>query len=320
MMPPTIPSESATGTRRAVDGFRVGSEHGVLACPCCGGYTWVAEIDQMLHCEFCRDGLSAQNNIVDCLQMGDAVGSGANDWDTLYREGTKSYSAEGDWWRLSSWRTHLFRDHLRGIAGKLVVDFGCGTAVRVAALAPIQLHGYRYVGIDSSLEALKRAAQAIPGGLFVHGALDSLRLQPETADFVLCLGVLMYSENLAASLDRLLIVLKRGGVLLLHEQVRRKSWGRFFQASLRLGRKTYPPAYGVGLHELEDRLAVRGAILHRHLGGSPLRKLLRKLLDGTSLELLRPLAAWVDSIWCATMGRVLPSVGASEVQIVFRKT
>lgn len=274
----------------------------------------------MLRCESCRTGLPMQNNIVECLQAGDVVGSGANEWDNFYRGSTKPYSEETDWWCLSCWRKHLFRCHFSDSSGKLVIDFGCGTAVRVAALAPIPVHRYHYVGIDSSLEALTRAAQAMDGGFFVHGSLDSLHLQAESADLVLCLGVLMYAEDLADSLNRLLQVLKRGGILLLHEQVRRKSWGRFFQNLVRQGREAYPPARGVGLQELENRLAGRGAVLHRHLGGSPLRKLFRKLLDGTLLEPLRPSASWLDSAWCVTAGRVLPAVGASEVQIIFQKT
>jgi SAM-dependent methyltransferase len=273
----------------------------------------------MLRCESCRTGLPVQNSIVDCLQTGDVVGSGANDWDAFYRRSMKPYSAEGDWWCLSCWRRHLFGDHLGNLSGKLVIDFGCGTAVRVAALAPVPVHGYRYVGIDSSLEALTRAAQAMPDGFFVHGSLDSLHLQAESADVVLCLGVLMYAEDLAGSLDRLLKVLKRGGILLLHEQVRRKSWGRFFQRFVRLRRKVYSPIHGVELQDLENRFAGHGAILHRHLGGSPLRKPFRRLLDGTLLEPLRSSVSWLDSVWCVTAGRVLPAVGASEVQIVFQK-
>src|SRR6266850_5039846 len=301
------------------DGIRVPSECLLLACPSCGGHAWRAETDQVLRCESCRTGLPVQGNIIDCLQAGDSVGSPEHGWDAFYRKRTKPYSAEEDWWCLSCWRSHLFGDHLGDLSGKVVVDFGCGRAVRVAALAPISVHRYHYVGIDASLVALTCAAQAIPGGLFVHGSLDSLRLRAESADFVLCLGVLMYAEDFAKSLGRLLQVLKPGGILLLHEQVRRKSWDQFIQKFIRLGRETYPPAYGVGFHKLENQLAQRGSILHRHLGGSPLRKPFKKLLDGTVLEPLRPLASWLDSVWCASAGRVLPAVGASEVQIVFQK-
>jgi SAM-dependent methyltransferase len=273
----------------------------------------------MLLCASCSVGLPAWNSIVDFLHTGDDVASGASGWDSFYRGSIRTYSESEDWWRLSIWRRHLFGRHLGDLSGKLIVDFGCGTAVRVATLAPISVHAYSYVGIDTSMTALTRAAQAMPGGLFVHGSLDSLRLRAESADFVLCLGLLMYANDFAKSLGRLLDVLKPGGILLLHEQVRRKSWGKSFQGFVRLEQETYPPAHGVGLLKLENHLAERGSIIHRHLGGSPLRKLFRKLLDGTPLELLRPLAAWVDSIWCATGGRVLPTVGASEVQIVFQK-
>jgi SAM-dependent methyltransferase/predicted RNA-binding Zn-ribbon protein involved in translation (DUF1610 family) len=307
-------------TRCITDGMRITSEHGVLACPNCGGHTWFEEADQTLRCESCKSGLPIRNRIVDCFQMLDSEGSTTSDWEDFYRASTKPYSAQEDWWCLSSWKRHLFGVHLGDLSGKLIVDFGCGTAVRVAALAPITVHSYRYVGIDSSMAALTHAARVIPGGLFVHGTLDSLRLRAESGDFVLCLGVLMYAEDLANSLCQLLHVLKPGGILLLHEQIRRTSWRKVLQRFVRLGRQPYPSAFGVELHALEKLLKRRGTILHRHLGGSPLRKLFMRLLDGTVLEPLRPTASWLDSVWCVTVGRLFRAIGASEVQIVFQKT
>ncbi len=301
-------------------GSRVPSEHFPLVCPSCGETAWLAETEQLLRCESCQTGVPVRNKIIECLHMSEKVGSPETGWDTFYRERTKPYSAEQDWWCLSCWRSHLFGDHLGDLSGKLVVDFGCGRAVRVAALAPISIHGYDYVGIDSSLEPLTWAAQAMPGGIFIRGNLESLRLRVESADFVLCLGLLMYAEDFAKSMGRLLDVLKPGGILLLHEQVRRKSWRQFFQRLLKLRREAYPPAHGVMLHELESQLDEHGKILHRHLGGSPLRRLFMRLLDGSFLEPLRPAASWLDSTWCVTAGRMFPAIGASEVQIVFQKT
>jgi hypothetical protein len=37
------------------------------------------------------------------------------------------------------------------------------------------------------------------------------------------------------------------------------------------------------------------------------------------LKSLRPIAAGLDSLWCSTVGRMLPAVGGSEVQLVFQK-
>jgi SAM-dependent methyltransferase len=201
----------------------------------------------------------------------------------------------------------------------LIIDFGCGTGARVAALAPIQAHAYRYVGIDSSLEALKRATQAVPGAFFIHADLGSLRLQPERADIVLCLGVLMYFENFAPPLSRLLHALKPGGTLLLHEQIRRKSWRQILRAFFGSSHPIYPTSHGIHLKDLRECLGKHGSTIQVHLAGSPLRKLFMKLFDGTHLERFRPFAAWMDSLWCATVGRVLLSVGASEIQVVFQK-
>jgi SAM-dependent methyltransferase len=307
-------------TRCITDRMRITSEHGVLVCPNCGEHTWFEETNQTLRCESCKSGLPIRNRIVDCFQMLDSEGSTTSDWEDFYRASTKPYSAKEDWWCLSSWKRHLFGVHLGDLSGKLIVDFGCGTAVRVAALAPITVHSYRYVGIDSSMAALTHAARVIPGGLFVHGTLDSLRLWAESGDFVLCLGVLMYAQDLVNSLCQLLHVLKPGGILLVHEQIRRTSWRKVLQRFVPLGRQPYPSAFGVELRALEKLLERRGTILHRHLGGSPLRKLFMRLLDGTVLEPLRPSASWLDSVWCITAGRLFRAIGASEVQIVFQKT
>jgi SAM-dependent methyltransferase len=172
-----------------------GDEHRVLACPRCENDEWVLESDPVLRCLSCRAALAVDNNIVDCLKLSGTLSPIATEWDAFYRRNLKLYSAEADWWTISCWRKHLFGSIIRDLAGKLIVDFGCGTAARVAALAPIQSHLYRYVGVDSSLDALKRATNVLPGAFFIHADLGSVKLKPERADIALCLGVLMYFQK-----------------------------------------------------------------------------------------------------------------------------
>jgi len=159
----------------------------------------------------------------------------------------------------------------------------------------------------------------MPGALFIHADLDSLRLQREKADVVLCLGVLMYFENLAQRLERLLEALKPGGILLLHEQIPRKSWGRILNAVFGTSPTTYPASHGIQARDLKECLGKHGSVIRMHFAGSPLRWLFMKWFDETSFQPVRPFAAWIDSLWCATVGRAFPSTGASEVQVVFRK-
>lgn len=240
-------------------------------------------------------------------------------WERHYRAMTAPPSAIADWWTLSAWKENLFTPLFHELAGKLVVDVGCGTAARVAVIVPIETYKYRYLGIDSSFDALKHAAVNIPGGTFIRADLGELQLKAGTADVLLCLGVLMYFDDSIALLERFLEILKPGGFLLLHEQIQRRSWRNAIRRFFPMKPDAFPSAHGVSRQELCNYLARRGTVVHAHLAGSPLRRLSMKILDDSPLERIRPLAALCDSFWCATAGRVWPAVGASELQVLFRK-
>ena len=240
-------------------------------------------------------------------------------WERHYRTMTAPPSAIADWWTVSAWKKNLFTPLFHELEGRLVVDVGCGTAARVAAIAPIETYKYRYLGIDSSFDALKHAAVNIPGGTFIRADLGGFQLKSGTADVLLCLGVLMYFDDCISVLERFLEILKPGGFLLLHEQIQRRSWRNAIRRFFPMRPDAFPTALGVGRQELCNYLARRGTVVHAHLAGSPLRGLSMKILDDSPLEGIRPLAALCDSCWCTTAGRVWPAVGASELQILFRK-
>ena len=122
----------------------------------------------------------------------------------------------------------------------------------------------------------------------------------------------MYFGDYLGSLTRLLDLIKPGGIMLLHEQISRKSWGHLVGAVTGRQQKAYPEAHCVGFQQLFDFLSHRGLIVHKHLTGSPLRTAFIRFLDATQLERLRPLAAWVDSIWCAHGWSSAPRVGCSR--------
>jgi len=240
-------------------------------------------------------------------------------WENHYRAVTIPASVDGDWWTIDCWNKNLFCPILSDLMGKLVVDVGCGTAARVAAIAPIETYKYRYLGIDSSFDALKRAALNMPGGTLVRADLDGFPLKCGAADILLCLGVLMYFSDCTAVLERFLDILKPGGFLLLHEQIRRRSWSDTVRGPFPIKQDVFPSAHGVRTQELCNYLAQRGTIVHTHLGGSPFRRLFIRILGDSPFDSLRPLAALCDSCWCATAGWAWPAVGASELQILFRK-
>ena len=264
--------------------------------------------------------ISIQDRFLDC-GIGPFIAEGkVEQWEKHYAAASEPYSVADDWWRLSIWSNHLFDYLPQKVEGLIVVDVGCGTASRVATICPVKKYGYTYIGVDSSLTALKKAAVNIPTGLFIHSNLDSLHLRAGVVDVVLCLGVLMYFENNSAVLDRLINGLKPGGLLFLHEQVSRKSWSNLLGQMFSIKRESYPDAYGIQLGKLCDYLATRGTIVHLHLSASPIRKLLIPLSGFFLMRYLRVFAAWLDSVWCATVGRLFPTLGAGEVQLVFRKT
>lgn len=81
----------------------------------------------------------------------------------------------------------------------------------------------------------------------------------------------------------------------------------------------FPTAKGVVLNEIRKALHhPHGELLHIHLGGSPLRRPFRTVAEVLGVEPFRPFGSWIDSVWCATIGRIARSIGAGEVQIVFQ--
>jgi SAM-dependent methyltransferase len=289
-----------------------------LTCSQCKNSDWSLEGKTLLRCQFCQRSLAIEGNIVDCL--GDDATNNWNieAWDKQYGKREESYSPDDDWWRLASWQKHLFGPMLGNLAGRTVIDFGCGTADRVTALAPAGDCGYSYAGVDSSIKALRRAAANQPGGVFVRTNLGPFVPRPASADAILCLGVLMYFPNYAEVFERFMSALKPGGILLLHELIQRKSWrraaGPFYRPE-----QTFPDPCGLPWPELREHLASRGKILHEHLAASAFRRPLSYFPEVVHLKSLRRVAIGLDSLWCSTVGRILPAIGGSEVQIIFQK-
>jgi SAM-dependent methyltransferase len=273
----------------------------------------------MLSCRLCGGFLAGTEAPISSVAGNGDRSSLIAGWKTYYVQKTEAYSEDSDWWTLACWRKYLFAEVLRDLGGKLVVDVGCGTAARVAAIAPIQKHHYLYIGVDSSPDALQRAAVNMAGGYFACTDLTSLQLQPQTADVVLCLGVLMYFPSLDPLLNQILCALKPGGILLLHEQLRRRSWRTIRDATTACQSHCPPDGYNIREIELRRRLAQEGYLRTIHRSGSPLRAVLLPLLSNSSWRTARPLASWLDSLWCGSVGRIVPDLGAGEIQLVFQK-
>lgn len=101
-----------------------------------------------------------------------------------------------------------------------VIDAACGTGRYAAHLAA---QGHRVIGVDRSLDMLKRARASVPEGQFVLGDLRELPLPDNAADIVVCALALSHVPALEPVMAEFARVLRVGGHLVVsdihHERV-----------------------------------------------------------------------------------------------------
>lgn len=99
-----------------------------------------------------------------------------------------------------------------------VIDIGSGPGVFTSELLA---RGFKITEVDVSLEMLRESRHRIQQGpsarhvLFIEGRLPNLPVVDSTFDAVLCIGVLAYLGDPAASLREIRRVLKPGGIVVL---------------------------------------------------------------------------------------------------------
>lgn len=96
--------------------------------------------------------------------------------------------------------------------GAVIIDVGCGIGDVVAALSS---HTKR-VGIEYAWHPLRLARDLRCGISLLRGSACFLPIRPESADVVICLGVIDYLEDDAAALREIARVLKPGGRLVIN--------------------------------------------------------------------------------------------------------
>lgn len=111
-------------------------------------------------------------------------------------------------------QARLLAAALRGRAGALVLDVGCGDGSAAATAAP-HLAGHRLVGVDWSQDALRRARARV--GHVVRGEFGrgGLPFADGCADAVLFSEVVEHLVDPDGALDELRRVLRPGGHLML---------------------------------------------------------------------------------------------------------
>jgi 2-polyprenyl-6-hydroxyphenyl methylase/3-demethylubiquinone-9 3-methyltransferase len=121
---------------------------------------------------------------------------------------------------LNAVRTEYFKDKLGRLAGKRVLDVGCGGGILAESLAR---EGASVVGVDPSEKSIETARRhAAEQGLQIdyrHGFAENLPAD-EPFDVVFAVDVLEHVEDLGRALDNCARLLKPGGVFgfLTHNQ------------------------------------------------------------------------------------------------------
>jgi SAM-dependent methyltransferase len=99
------------------------------------------------------------------------------------------------------------------VAGKSVLDAGCGTGYGVALMA--EAGAERVVGVDIAAEAVSRARQLAKDAELVVADVHKLPFEDQAFDVVTCFEVIEHVERAEDVLNELERVLREGGVLLL---------------------------------------------------------------------------------------------------------
>lgn len=131
----------------------------------------------------------------------------------------------------------LIRESLAPLAGKRVVDIGCGAGTLARRLVDA---GARVTGIDPGAAALARARAAVPEARFEAATGEALPFPDASFDGAVMLNSLHHIPNPAAALAEAARVLAPGGLLVVVEPL---AEGSFFDA----------------LRPIEDETAIRAA-------------------------------------------------------------
>ena len=119
-----------------------------------------------------------------------------------------------------------WRHWLAGGARGCTLDLGCGTGRNL----PVFPAGVRAVGLDPSLDALRRARRRAPGVPLVCGSAEALPFRVGTFDTVVSGLALCSVPDLARGLAEVGRVLRAGGELRALEHVRSdRRWKARFQ-------------------------------------------------------------------------------------------
>ncbi|HLQ38867.1 MAG TPA: bifunctional 2-polyprenyl-6-hydroxyphenol methylase/3-demethylubiquinol 3-O-methyltransferase UbiG [Planctomycetota bacterium] len=191
--------------------------------------------------------------------------------------------------RVNAFRLQLLQEWLPELAGRTVVDIGCGGGLLAAPLAAAGAH---VLGVDRAPTALADArAHSGPRARFVAGDARALPVKGGTADLVLLADVLEHVTPVAPLLREAVRLLRPGGMLFV-STINRTWRARWLAVTLGEGlrllpRGTHDPRLFLRPEELLAMAANCGLVPVRQTGERP--ALLRTLLARAIV--LRPAAS-----------------------------
>ena len=129
--------------------------------------------------------------------------------------------AEGDVHEYDQWRTEALRKQLQAVlqsplAGRTVVDFGCGGGMLSAML--VEAGAQKVYGIESSLEildTLRKTSPKRPNVEFMLGETSKIPLPDSSVDLIFCISVLEHVIDVDSILKEWYRILRNGGQVLI---------------------------------------------------------------------------------------------------------
>jgi SAM-dependent methyltransferase len=219
-----------------------------------------------LVCAGCSRKFPAVNGVVRFVDAEHYAGSFGFQWQ-LFRQtqldNETSRRSENDFRRRTGFEP-------RDLAGKLVLDVGCGMG-RFAEVAT--RWGAHVVGVDLSVAAEVAAENLAPENLedgtavFFQADVFRLPFAPESFDYIYSLGVLHHTPDCKAAFEALPKLLKPGGRIAIWLYSRYNHWYKMSDLYRKLTRRMSPKVlhklcYGVvplyGVHQVLRKIPLVG--------------------------------------------------------------
>jgi SAM-dependent methyltransferase len=201
-----------------------------------------------------------------------------------------------------------------------MLDLGCGLAQTIRVVCDPETVGYSYVGADLSFNALRSARRMLRGD-FVQCTADRPPFRVASVDAVVMLGTLHHLPDNQRALERVVQLVRPGGFVAFHEVTRRGARNTRRRRVLVGSRSESTHNETIDAEAALAFLSKEAEVLVAKQEYSALRALLVRWLDSSMRRhpALTRLVLWLDSAFLATIGRLVPVLGAHGILVLARK-